>query len=273
MPNCESLPVTAADTAAMAFTHPSDLATAAEKASRFAGPGGRMATIPDIVDARMASAPGSPAWELGYTTSSAEYVGHSAGGVPLIVVAHGLGPLTDPEGSPEVFIQKATGGGEWRMSPEAFRAMTDGFYGPVAIIELRSILRSRKFALMEMLTYDQTCDDPLVRARLGIRCQEFLDRQRELSRSWLRNKYRDTFRNECVMSQRDARRSPYACTDVETPMAHPLAISPLLEYRHGHWDGPDGEHESLVTEIACHERTDEVRIVGIRGQVRLTEIR
>jgi hypothetical protein len=92
-----------------------------------------------------------------------------------------------------------------------------------------------------------------------------------MSKLWLRQRFLPTGQNSCVMSHRDARRSPYPCTDIEEPMGHPLSISPLIEYTHGHWVGPD-EHVSLVTEIRCHERGDPVRVVGIRGPSPVTSI-
>lgn len=48
------------------------------------------------------------------------------------------------------------------------------------------------------------------------------------------------------------------------PMAHPLAISRLLAYTHGHWTGVK-EHESLVTEFRCHERGDMTRYVTTKS--------
>ena len=271
MPDRDLPQATAADIAAMAFTHPTDLATAAAQASRFAGPGGRLATLPDVIDARLATAPGQAAWEYGITTSSAEYAGLSAGGTAIIVVAHGCGPLADPEGSPDAFIRKETGGREWRLSKEAFIALAEGFYGPVTVVDMRQALHRRKHPFTEMLGHEQAGEDPLVRARLGIRAQDFLDRHLELSKDWLRDNDRPGYGNSSLMSHRDAVRSPYACADLETPMAHPLEISPLIIYRHTHWAKPT-DHESLVTEVSCHERGERARVVGIRERVRLKEI-
>ena len=49
----------------MAFYHQDGLPAAWKQAMRFAGKGGRLATMPDIVAARLATKPGDFPWESG----------------------------------------------------------------------------------------------------------------------------------------------------------------------------------------------------------------
>src|SRR3989344_1320951 len=122
---------------AMAFYHPDGLVAAWKQASRFAGDEGRIATLPDIIDARLATKPGSVPWERYFTTRSAEYVGKSRGGNRIIVVAHGVGPMATLDGVIETYKwhysdkNRDRRGG--RITEEEFHNLESGRYGPVAV--------------------------------------------------------------------------------------------------------------------------------------------
>ena len=83
---------------AMAFYHGNGLVPAWQQASRFASDTGRIATLPDIIDARLGSEPGTPSWERYFSTTSAEYLGRSRSGNRIIIVAHGVGPMATLDG-------------------------------------------------------------------------------------------------------------------------------------------------------------------------------
>ena len=87
---------------AMAFYHRDGLTAAWQQAMMFAEKDGRIATMPDIVAARLQAKPSASVWDKYYTTLTAEYVGYSRGGNLVLVVAHGIGPMATLEG-----IQKA----------------------------------------------------------------------------------------------------------------------------------------------------------------------
>ena len=69
----------------MTFYHKDGLVPAWKQAIRFAGQEGRIAILPDIINARLSTKPGSIPWERYFTTLSAEYLGISRGGNPIIV--------------------------------------------------------------------------------------------------------------------------------------------------------------------------------------------
>src|SRR5512142_2559676 len=83
---------------AMAFSDGRDYVRPAALARAFAGEDGRIASVPDVVAARLETPETDPSWERFCTTSTAEYVGLSRTGVPIIVVAHGIGPLAEIDG-------------------------------------------------------------------------------------------------------------------------------------------------------------------------------
>ena len=71
---------------AKSFYHANDLEASWSQAAAFAGPKGRIATIPDIVAARLASHP--KLWKTWYTTRTAEFLGYSKLGRRILIVAH-----------------------------------------------------------------------------------------------------------------------------------------------------------------------------------------
>lgn len=251
---------------AMAFFDERDFFRPTDLARAFAGKGGRLATVPDIVAARLAAPTTDVSWERNVTTATAEYFGTSAGGVPIVVVAHGVGPLADPEGAFMAYVADRDDDRHGRIARAEFLKIADGAYGDVTIVELRDLYRLRRFPLLEMLTYDQACEDPLVRARLGADAEAFLARHREASVAWLRHKGYDVHGNDCVMSLRDTPRVGYGAMAIEDgwAYAHLIDVSPQTDYGHGHWDGPRW-HRSLVTELECHDWGRRVGAVGIRG--------
>lgn len=249
---------------AMAFSDPKEHQRPADLARAFAGEGGRLATLPDVIEARIAVPSQDVPWQRQITTASAEYFGFSPAGVPLIAVAHGVGPLAEPEGPLMAYVAHRDRHRHARIPREEFLKVIGGAYGPVEIVELLDLYRLRRFPLMEMLSYEQACEDPLVRARLGPHGQAFLDRHRRVSREWLDEEDLEARRNCCILSLRDTPREGYAALqDKDWAYAHLLGISPLTDYSHGHWE-PHLQHRSLVTELALYDWGDRSGAIGVR---------
>ncbi|HTK05284.1 MAG TPA: hypothetical protein VL500_06870 [Candidatus Eisenbacteria bacterium] len=250
---------------AMAFYDGKEYFRPAGLARAFAGEDGRIAALPDIVAARLAAPDTDAPWQRPFTTASSEFFGYSRTGVPVIAVMHGNGPLADPEGVFTAYVSLRDDMGHGRLPQEEFLKICDGAYGGVEIVELRELYRLRRFPLYEMLTYEQACEDPLVRARLGGDAQAFLERHRRVTRAWLREQDMSTRDNDCVLSLTDTLRSGYgALRNDGWAYAHLLDISPLTDYSHGHWEGPR-QHRCLVTELGVHDWGARVGAIGIRG--------
>ena len=83
---------------AKAFMCPNGVEDAWRAASFFAGPSGRVATLPDVVRMRSKLGKNSNMWKRDYTSSSAEYYGLGSDGRQKLIVAHGVGPMSDYTG-------------------------------------------------------------------------------------------------------------------------------------------------------------------------------
>ncbi|MEK7512280.1 MAG: hypothetical protein AAB575_04705, partial [Patescibacteria group bacterium] len=125
---------------AMAFYNPNGFVPAFKQAKAFAGKDGRVATLPDILEARLATKPGEYPWESYFTTMSAEYVGLSKAGNPIAIVAHGVGPMSTLDGVlvaySHEFNDKERNQRGGRISQEEFLKLESGAYGEVTIVDL-----------------------------------------------------------------------------------------------------------------------------------------
>lgn len=236
-------------------------------ARKFAGDGGRIATMVDVAHTRRVSDPDELIWQRPIITSSAEYFGRSALGTPLIIVAHGVGPMADDSGifestfgAPAGLAQK---GGV--ISQEEFLRLESGAYGPVDVVPLASVWK-RKNPFQECITAEQAMEDPLIRARLGEMCDYYLAHHNAISVAWARGEHGTSRGHECMLMNRDPHHGGYLAKEPDGTFAsaHLLSISGLVEYRHGHW-GDDRRHVCLTSFLSCHEWGDEGWVVGYRG--------
>ena len=135
-----------------------DIETAWKYALRYAGEGGHIATLPEIIEAREAAhksfygnhhgkmgrdeVPLMRAWNQAYTSASGEYVGTGADRRQKIIVAHGVGPLSTLDGITEAYdhdLQENPGG---VISTEQFRSLENGDYGEVKVIDVDAFVPS-----------------------------------------------------------------------------------------------------------------------------------
>lgn len=251
---------------AMAFSHGRDLLTAYDRADRF---GGRIATLPEIATARLGCATDGYAWTNGFVTGSAEYFGLSTGGVPIIVVAHGVGPLSDAAGTFDAYgvgdVGRSTYGS---IEREEFLKLIDGAYGAVEIIELKRLLDQRKFPFTETLTFAQAMADPLVRARLGQSTDAYLRRQRQAGLDYLSDRGEFSSANTCTVLLSDPDKRPYLGRSPENgrASAHLLKLSGHVDYDHGHYGGKEAvRHVSRISELGTYLWGEPARVVGVRG--------
>lgn len=259
---------------------------AAALAQKFAGEKGRIATIPDVIDARLATPVGKASWEQYFSTNSAEYFGFSQAGNPIIVVAHGIGPMATPEGTLAVYsnplkpARHGRWGAEGRVSQDEFLRLVDGQYGNVAIVDFKEYQTRYEFPLLESLTAWQAVEDPVVHARLGARAEEYLKRHHQEAVDWARQENEAISKGEVehfgvkrtrgigterykIIQVADPNNYPYRfVTPEEPPIAHALCIEQLM-LRNG---------DSLHSGIHCIEGPNPARLVGIRGRELIDDI-
>lgn len=134
----------------MTFCNLKDFSTTLSAAQKYAQDGGRVATMTDIIMGRALNDAKSLFWNRYFTTLSAEFYGLYKGEKPMIVVAHGIGPLSTIEG-----IVKAYGGDKERdarseygqISQAEFDKLVEGEYGKVHIVDIDELLTYYNFML------------------------------------------------------------------------------------------------------------------------------
>ena len=138
-------------------------------AQAFVGDNGRVATMKDIVFARAANDTDTEVWNRYYTTTSAEYVGLSKKGVPLVVITHGSGPLFTPEDWEQAYAQREGfhPQNNGYIDIASFHELLDGKYGDVTVIDLSTYSSERNHKLCDYRTMDEALDDPWTIARMG----------------------------------------------------------------------------------------------------------
>lgn len=278
---------------AMAFYHQDGLTAAWQQAMKFAGEGGRLATTPDIVAARLESTPGDVPWETYFTTLSAEYFGYTRRGARVIIVAHGVGPMSTLDGIQQAYSwqykdkTRTRRGG--RITEREFWDLESGKYGAVSVIDFEKYLTRYEYPFIQTLRSCDALIDPVLMARLGWRAEEYVRAHTAHARRWHReqscinpeNRYKtpkaeyDAYlnrRREAHAELGDGSSSPwiirleddmncsyrYYVLERGYAMAHLLATSGLCHQHDEH-----GEH--LTNDVGLHGWSDGVRLVGIKA--------
>lgn len=283
---------------AMAFYHGDGFTAAWQQASTYAGNDGRVATMPDIIQARLKSKPelsNSP-WEKYYTTLSAEYLGLDRNGRKVIIVAHGVGPMATLDGIQKAYSweykDKKNNRRGGRITQQEFWDLADGKFGPVSIVDLEEYRNRYKYPLIQILRSRQAASDPLLKARFGPQCEEYVKYHTEIARAWHRTEiglkanfkyelskppqidmscwnseqnlhflYGAEDSNPYIIEVRDGGSDcNYFYSKIEEgfAFAHLLSTGGLCHVSHNRVD------RSLVLDVTCHDWTDGTRLVGIQ---------
>ena len=278
---------------AMAFYHGKGLVPAWLQAMKYTGKEGRIATMPDIVSARLGTKPGETPWENYFTTLTAEYCGFSKQGNRILIVAHGLWPIATLGGIQGAYKwqygdpQRNRRGG--RITQEEFLDLEAGKFGDVSVIDLDAYYKRYKYAFIEVLRTSEALTDPVLRARLGHQTEKYVLAHAEHARVWHHeqagfdpeNKYGlsghqqflDRRRNLHMANARkgsdpfiiqvgDASNCNYGSPRMWRPIEDGYAIAHLVSTGrlcNLHHEG----NESLVLDVSCHEWFNGVRLVGI----------
>lgn len=160
---------------AMSF-YGENLATSFDFAERFAGREGHVATMPEIMSLRAATPlnkrvtlPWSDPWRAWYKTTTAEYMGFTAGGVPIIIVAHGIGPMATSGRIKYVYRRREKGynARQCAISLKQFRQLEAGKFGAVTIVPLEDVTKLDDLAFWHAADIERAEKDKLLQARLG----------------------------------------------------------------------------------------------------------
>lgn len=174
---------------AMAFYNPHGFVPAFKQAAAFAGKGGRVATLPDIIEARLATKPGEYPWEAYFTTMSAEYVGFSKAGRPIAIVAHGIGPMAMLDGVlaaySHEFNDKERNRRGGRISQKEFLRLESGAYGDVSVVDIVATWNRRPYQFSgHPITAKEIVEEPLWQARLGKNWRKYVEHHTACARKW-----------------------------------------------------------------------------------------
>lgn len=255
----------------MAFYNPKGFVPSFKHARAFAGEGGRVATLPDIIEARLATEPGQVPWEWYFTTLTAEYVGLSKAGNPIAIVAHGVGPMATLDGVLAAYgheykdKERQNRGG--RISQEDFLRLESGGFGDVSVIDLAQTWGRVEYAFYSDQTFLEIEEEPLWQARLGAQWEKYVSHHTKFARDFHKKQGHPTYPRPCILSMKGSgygARELFESRLVVSPgsaIANLLSISQLMHMHH-RYDGRN--RESLVSDVHTHDWSDGTRLVGVR---------
>lgn len=282
---------------AMGFYHQDGLPAAWKQAMKFAGKGGRLATIPDIVAARLETKPGALPWETYFTTLTAEYYGFSKTGKRILIVAHGVGPMSTLEGVQKAYSweyndkdRNHRGG---RITAQEFLDLETGKFGEVSIVDLESYCTLYEYPFIQTLRSSEALVDPVLEARFGLLTEDYIKVHTEAARKWHREQAgldpEDKYNLPNHDRFLDRRRSQHERDGAENSDPYILKVDGasnccyFFGSRHGFREIEEGMaiahlvstgclchlhhegNESLTLDVGCHEWWDGVRLVGIQA--------
>jgi len=282
---------------AMAFYHSKGFVSAWKQANRYAGESGRIATLPDIIEARLHTKPGQEPWEMYFTTMTAEYVGYSRGGNRILIVAHGIGPMATLDGVLAAygwqFKDKERNRWGGRITQEEFAKLESGAYGFIEVVDLEAYFRRYRYPFMAHLRASQAANDLVVAARFGVYASHYVVHHAKQARRWhaeqagidpenrfslqghaehldrrramhieLARDHSDPF----IVTMEDASNLSYQYRTIEAgyAFAHLLSISALVHSHHTE-EEPTGRrnYESLWCDVSGHGWNDGTRLLAI----------
>lgn len=272
----------------MAFYHPDGFVPAWKQASAFANGGaksghkGRIATLPDIISARLSeTGTRNSAWGHYFTTTSAEYCGVGKDGKRKIIVAHGVGPMATLDGIQKAYsheykdTERNRRGG--RISREDFLKLEAGEFGKVAVVDYDELVARYEYPFLEVLTLSKALAEPLMEARLGPRWREYLKRHAREARAFFKEEGvaapdAEAHQDPYLIQMEDASNCSYQYAKVaeDQAIAHLLSIGSLSQLSHS--PGRGRYRTSLVCDVSCHEWWNGVRLAAVQIDASLKSI-
>ncbi|MBI2099329.1 hypothetical protein HYT45_02880 [Candidatus Uhrbacteria bacterium] len=263
---------------AMAFYNPQGFVPAFKHARAFAGKDGRVATLPDIIAARLTTAPGDYPWEAYFTTMSAEYVGLSADGNPIAIVTHGIGPMVTLDGVLKAysheFNDKERNRRGGRISTDEFRKLESGAYGEVVVVDLSAMWSRRRYQFSgHAITAKEIMEELLWQARLGKQWEAYVEHHSKFANDFHRERHEGPYARPCIIAMDGAANCSYynremfdhwMKTTPNTAIAHLLSIGGLMNSHHQYDDECEENRTSLASDVSCHEWWNGTRLLGVR---------
>ena len=272
------------ETRAMAFHHENGFHAQLELAKAFAGEEGRVATMEDIVHARLSqSDPHHYVWWNTFVTGTYLYTGKSQGGSDLLIIKHGDGPETVPAWKMRGWEPDSRHGKYPMIATEDFTKLESGHFGDVAIIELAQYVnRSSGNSATNRYRTEQALEDPIIMAVLGREAEAFLKFQDERMQEWLADnpqKDRDEFiamitRLYNIYGNGYGERDHYSLS-----VGYGRVYNLTLDRTH-FYNGRDGEPKSASgceIGVAVNSGIDDLiftpyYVVGVRGKEPITTV-
>lgn len=266
----------------MAFYHSDGLVPAYKQATKFAGAKGHLATLPEIMEARLNTPLDSETWHTWHVSLSAEYVGRSAKtGKLILIVAHGIGPMSNLDGILKAYsweykdkTRKRNGG---RITQEEFWKLEAGQYGPVAIVDFKEYMKRYGFPFMQGLRVSQLAEDSVYQARLGPVAVKYALTHQALAQKWhleekdnpkesrpVRARHVCDAYDPYILEIRDPNNCSYRFWEPEAgyALAHLLSVGPVMSCI-GLQDEDGRGHQGLVAWLNCQEWNGPSRFVAM----------
>lgn len=260
----------------MAFYHEDGLVPSWKNASAFAGKDGRVATLPDIARVRIATGIDDFPWNTYFTTNSAEYVGMSRGGNKIIVVAHGVGPMSTLDGILAAYkyqysdkTRNRRGG---RISRADFLKLESGAFGEVAIVDFADYVGRYDYPFLEHHSAVLAIKDKLLKARLGSEHTAYVNHHMRMARQYHRERGDGEEFNPIILQVGDASNRSYIHwnEDSDGALAHLLSVGALANVHLSDEGYP--RYPVLACTFSVHEWQDGVRFVGVRADASLASV-
>jgi len=248
------------------------------KALRFAGEDGRIATMSDIVDVRIASDIDESIWRTYSVANSAEYFGLSKGGVPILIVAHGVGPISTVDGIRNARVlmsdsEKCGDGG--LITSKEFWELENGSYGEVSIIDFNDMMKRYDGNPFSWLTASEAMSNPLVQARLGPRYEEYISNHLKITQECYEQEWGCKITDDITIIKldepKDLRYTP-TVNNVDAPMAQYALANLLVVEGSCFWHDQDIDCRVLKSDISCDGIVGSTRSIGVRGASKVQSV-
>ena len=274
---------------ALAFHHEKGYEAQKELALKFAGTDGRIATMEDIVHARLHSSIEDFVWSRVFITDSRVYAGTNSG-KPLLVFTHGNGPKPVTLGSLRRFAGSQYD--HYRTSTdtrknmvveqEVFEDLLLGKYGTVSVVDLstyKSTAVEGEQKASNRYMYEEARKDEIIRAFFGREADAFFDHYHQLTQDWLKDEPNAVRKNAIMFANMAFDMYDRYTEGHPTPVGYACAYPLTIQSDGLYIDRESKRHKSyeMIFSVSTNSGIDDLGgpayyLVGIRGKEPITEV-